>query len=101
MSTFFVNCIVLVVQKRQQQLAELLKETAEEKADVLHKQEQAQRQVVVRAQQDNNVIEQLKLIVGDREARVCALELELRKLKCPPIERQQPQNPVSSFVDTH
>jgi len=49
--------------------------------------QQAKKSLETRQQQDCNVVEQLRVIVADKETKIKSLELEVRRLQTLPVCR--------------
>lgn len=73
--------LIEALMKQQSQLKQLLDEANSLRSDAIRKQEEATQQLSLKTQQDNNVVNQLKAIVADKEAKVKVLEQELQELR--------------------
>lgn len=69
------------IKKQQSHLQQLLEQTANQQKETSHKSQQELKQMSMKTQQDNNVVEQLKAIVAEKEAKVHRLEDEIQQLK--------------------
>lgn len=72
---------VFFVQKQQSHLQQVLEQTANQQKEHSQKSQQEIKQMSMKTQQDNNVVEQLKTIVAEKEAKVHRLEDEIQQLK--------------------
>ena len=80
-SEIFLTWVELILQKQQAQLKEML-----DSASKMHKtreqtHEMTLKELGLRTQQDNNIVEQLKAIAAEKEAKVKALEEEINQMK--------------------
>nr|KAG5705665.1 hypothetical protein BaRGS_026604 [Batillaria attramentaria] len=73
--------LIDALMKQQTQLKQMLDEANSLRTDAVRKKEEAAQQLTVKSQQDSNVVNQLKAIVADKEAKVKVLEQELEQLK--------------------
>ena len=76
-----LNLFVFFVQKQQSHLQQVLEQTANQQKEHSQKSQQEIKQMSMKTQQDNNVVEQLKTIVAEKEAKVHRLEDEIQQLK--------------------
>lgn len=74
-------CCFFSNKKQQSHLQQLLEQTANQQKETSHKSQQELKQMSMKTQQDNNVVEQLKAIVAEKEAKVHRLEDEIQQLK--------------------
>lgn len=85
--SFFKNCVTkfsfccFLIKKQQSHLQQLLEQTANQQKETSNKSQQELKQMSMKTQQDNNVVEQLKAIVAEKETKVHRLEDEIQQLK--------------------
>ena len=72
---------VFILQVQQAQLQKMLEQTSETKKMTEEDNQQKVKQMEMKKQHDNNIVQQLKLIVAEKEAKVHALEDEIKQLK--------------------
>lgn len=73
--------LIEALMKQQTQLKQMLEESNSLRSDAIRKQEEAAQHLTQKTQQDSNVVNQLKAIVSDKEAKVKVLEQELQQLR--------------------
>ncbi|XP_011446340.3 coiled-coil domain-containing protein 13 isoform X2 [Magallana gigas] len=81
--------LIEALMKQQSHLQQLLEQTANQQKETSHKSQQELKQMSMKTQQDNNVVEQLKSIVAEKEAKVHRLEDEIQQLKLNHLQRAQ------------
>ncbi|XP_041372186.1 LOW QUALITY PROTEIN: coiled-coil domain-containing protein 13-like [Gigantopelta aegis] len=73
--------LIQALMKQQSQLKQLLDDSNHRHEQRMSQQQEALKEFTVKHQHDNNVVEQLRLIAADREARMRELELEIERLR--------------------
>lgn len=81
--------LIEALMKQQSHLQQLLEQTANQQKETSNKSQQELKQMSMKTQQDNNVVEQLKSIVAEKEAKVHRLEDEIQQLKLNHLQRAQ------------
>ena len=71
----------LPFQKQQASLKQAVEESSQKKHSAEAQQDRTQKQLSIKTQQESNIVEQLRVIVGEREAKVKQLENEISQLK--------------------
>ena len=71
---------VFHVQKQQTQLKNALEDTSKSQKQSTKQQQETARQIEMKNQQENNLIEQLRLIVSDKENQIKSLEEEMKQM---------------------
>lgn len=89
--------LIEALMKQQTQLQKMLEETTLTKKENTQKQEEKLKQLSIKTQQDTNVVEQLKAIVAEKEAKVHILEDELKQLKFHHIQKAQMEGVSTLF----
>jgi len=72
---------VVSLQKQQSQLKQALDESNKKMRDRANEIQQSKVELNIKHQQDNNIVEQLKSIILEKESRIRTLERENRELQ--------------------
>ena len=67
------------MQKQQTQLRTALEESTKNQKITKEEKEEASKQLAIKTQQENNLIEQLRTIIADKEAQIKELEVNMRQ----------------------
>ncbi|KAK3106358.1 hypothetical protein FSP39_018431 [Pinctada imbricata] len=81
--------LIQALMKQQTQLRYMLDETTRNQRETTNQKEAEIKMMSMKTQQDNNVVEQLKNIVTEKEAKVHRLEEEIQQLKLNHIQKSQ------------
>lgn len=77
---------------QQAQLQKMLEQTSETKTLTEVDSREKVKQMEMKKQHDNNIVQQLKIIVAEKETKVHALEDEIKQLKLNHLQKAQMEN---------
>ncbi|XP_064617596.1 coiled-coil domain-containing protein 13-like [Liolophura sinensis] len=81
--------LITALMQQLQQLKSLLEDSSKNQKEKGDRQQEKLKELAMKTQQDNNIVEQLKAIVTEKEAKVKILEEEVQQLKLNHIQRNQ------------
>lgn len=83
------NELIEALMREQNNLRQQLDEARKNQHNIKLEQQNKLNEITAKQQHENNVVEQLKIIVADKEAKVHVLESEIQQLKLAHLQRAQ------------